>query len=311
MTPRKLREKTEERLRQVTDGGRLAHWLGTATAEQACRPVAQPAQECRRAADAAARAATILLGRLDQPCEPSPTTTSTPGPEVVLALDHGRPSARTGWRPAARRGSLGPRPRPRTTRTLSRLGRVAAVALDEARCGRAAPWSGPARPCPGAGVVDADRDLVREDLVALRARRWRRRSGTSTLPGNGAVSAEIAQAAATSEQHAQRRQRQRRARHPAASARHHVHAGVQDVALLEGGAQGAVQAVLEVVARRATRRRGRTGRRRTWSPRRAARPAGGCPWWSPAGRGGPAAAAPPPTRARTARGRGRADLPRA
>ena len=28
VTPRKLREKTEERLREVSEGGRLAQWLG-------------------------------------------------------------------------------------------------------------------------------------------------------------------------------------------------------------------------------------------------------------------------------------------
>jgi cell volume regulation protein A len=28
VTPRKLREQTEQRLRQVSDGGRLAQWLG-------------------------------------------------------------------------------------------------------------------------------------------------------------------------------------------------------------------------------------------------------------------------------------------
>jgi cell volume regulation protein A len=28
VTPRKLRERTEDRLRQVSENGRLAHWLG-------------------------------------------------------------------------------------------------------------------------------------------------------------------------------------------------------------------------------------------------------------------------------------------
>ena len=28
VTPRKLREETEQRLRQVSEGGRLAQWLG-------------------------------------------------------------------------------------------------------------------------------------------------------------------------------------------------------------------------------------------------------------------------------------------
>ena len=37
VTPRKLREKTEERLRQVSEGGRLAQWLGTRADEGADR----------------------------------------------------------------------------------------------------------------------------------------------------------------------------------------------------------------------------------------------------------------------------------
>src|SRR3954454_5830036 len=59
--------------------------------------------------------------------------------------------------------------------------------------------------------------------------------------------------------------------------------------------------------RRATRRRGRTGPRRRWSPRRGGRPAAACPSWSPARRGGPGEEAARPSPGSSADGPGRDD----
>ena len=99
VTPRKLREQTEERLRQVSSGGRLAQWLAAAAAR-----AADPRLD-RRAADV-----DFLLGddRLRAPSpassKSSPTTTVTPTPRASLS-DHVGRRGRGGSRPAGRPGS--------------------------------------------------------------------------------------------------------------------------------------------------------------------------------------------------------------
>ena len=129
-----------------------------------------------------------------------------------------------------------------------------------------------------AGVVDADRHLLREDLLAGVDRR-RDALGRVGLArerlGRGVPAPEP-------DQHEQRRPSTARVTadfaacciSPPPGARGRAArcaAGGRPAARGAGRPRGST--------RRATRRRGRTGRRRTWSPRRAGWPAAGCPSW--------------------------------
>ena len=160
VTPRKAREATEERLRQVSSGGRLAQWLGDAEAARTRALLAATGSRagCRRWS--ASTAVTDSTSFLRSDLNDSPTTTTMPrpssSPETILAD--------LNWRRHEAHGRVAGLVAPDLDAVDLGWG-VAAVGADEAallellhrRAGQAVAV---------AAVVDADRDLVAEDLRA-------------------------------------------------------------------------------------------------------------------------------------------------
>ena len=103
VTPRKAREATEERLRQVSSGGRLAQWLGDPKHAAATSGATGSRAGCRRWR--LSTAVTDSTSFLRSALKDSPTTTTMPrpssSPETILADLNWRATRRT----AALRGS--------------------------------------------------------------------------------------------------------------------------------------------------------------------------------------------------------------
>ena len=194
---------------------------------------------------------TITRLALDSLLKPSPTTTSMPGPEVGAGHHHlGPPAELPGHEPAERSFFCVV-----YTRTRLTLPSEGALPTEPAVKPRAVSIRivlvGPA--APGAGVEHAHLHLLGADPLAL-LHRLGEHVGDGLAPAVAAR--DRGEQRLRADEQAERRGCRRstsrvtavvrcRRRHRR-SVLGHVHAGVQDVPLLEGGPQRPVQAVLEV-----------------------------------------------------------------
>ena len=195
-------------------------------------------------------------GRGPGPCPGTGCVPAVPRPRSARCRRPSRAATST------RRGALAasPRRKPRSARSSQRRrGQVVA----------------------GAGVVDVDHDLVAVQPAA--GARWsrprRRRSCSANGFSNGSSNCDQPYQPAPTTTNSSAASVIGVRRLTADARLDRVDPRVQHVALLQGRAQRAVQAVLEVELAPATARRGRTGRRRTSTRRRAGWPGRGCAWW--------------------------------
>ena len=246
VTPRRLREATEHRLR---DG--LDRRAARPVAAGRVRPTVRPRGGTQTSMSSST--ATVRLP-LTSSLEPVAHHDDHADAGRVAAHDGGvRPEAGADQTYVGTLGVVGP---DLGHRDLAALGGVADVALAEALVEEEAQGA-VGEAAPVAGVEDGDGDLLARMRVAGGHGGRPRTCAESALPGNGSVTADQPQSHADDEQGAEHGEGDDRLEMDAhavprcpvvpVSAGDRVDARVQDVALLEGRAQCAVQAVLEVV----------------------------------------------------------------
>ena len=176
VTPRKLREATEDRLRAVSRRGRLAHWLDEPASTRPTRAGPGQPTPAPTASSWAGRPQTLRRARTrfaaSEPSKLSPTTTSTPGPRSVVASDSMTVLGPNCGRPAGRRRrSPLDDPDLHPVAPCVPAGALPASPAQKPRA-RSVLQGLAGQPGAGAGVVDADRDLAGAEPVApLHARR--------------------------------------------------------------------------------------------------------------------------------------------